>query len=267
MKANNMLTAMRSSFRSKYRTLGLVSGISVLFLCGGMQTASAAEEKEGETMEQHGAHEHGAARMTMAVTDKGLDVSLESPAANLFGFEHNAGSDEEHHTVHQTVKTLQAGETLLVISEAAECELKDVSVESSVVAHHKAEKHGEEGHDHDEKHEDGDKHDDHEKHEDGDKHDDHEKHEDGDKHDDHEKHEDGDKHDDHEGHDHDEASHSDVDASWTFTCKHPEKITSVETGFFAAFPDGFEKLDVEWLTADKAGAVKLEKDQVITFEP
>ena len=287
MKKNNELIAIKDTLFSGSRRMGLVSSLSILCLCGTMQTASATEEKHGEIVEQHGAHEHGTARMTLAVSDTGLDVSLESPAANLFGFEHNASTDEDHSVVHKAVKTLKAEGNVLTIDSSAGCKLAEVKIESSIVAAHKAEKHGDDEHKEEGEHDDKDDHDkhkeegkhgdkdDHDKHKEDGEHDDkddHDKHKEDGKHgdkDDHDKHKEGDKHDEHEKgekhKDHDESAHSDVDASWTFTCKHPEKIEAVNIGLFTAFPSGFEKLSIEWLTQEKTGAVQLKKDQRVSF--
>ena len=59
-------------------------------------TSFAAAEKHEQDMEQHGSHEHGAARLTVATTEDGLEISLESPAANVFGLEHKANTEKEH---------------------------------------------------------------------------------------------------------------------------------------------------------------------------
>ena len=45
-----------------------------------------AEHKQERV--QHGTHEHGKARLTMAKTETGVEVMLETPAANIFGFGH-----------------------------------------------------------------------------------------------------------------------------------------------------------------------------------
>jgi hypothetical protein len=199
-------------------------------------------------MEQHGAHEHGAARMTVAVTATGLEIALETPAANIFGFEHTAGSDEEHHIVHEAADKLKAADELFSFDKKAACQPDDVDIESNILAAHDKEKHSDgEHHDHEaEKHENHDKEDDN--------HDKHDEHSENEK----------DKHD-HEEHNHDDGTHSDVDVTWTFKCKQPEQLTEMRTGIFAAFPQGFEKLNVEWIDATSSGAVALEADDAVKF--
>ncbi|MEZ5535293.1 MAG: DUF2796 domain-containing protein [Thiolinea sp.] len=262
--------------RSKQLLLAGTFCLSAVF--SGNLSAKEEPDHDEHEMEQHGSHEHGAARLTVAVTDTGLEIALESPAANIFGFEHNAGDDEEQHVVHEAVHTLRAGNELFIADEAAGCKMEKITLESTIVAQHVQAKHGGEGLDEhgsyvytgsgDQEEHDHDKHEDHEKEEhDHDKHEDHEKEEhDHDKHEDHDEHkEDG---HDHEEHDHDhegEGTHSDVDVTWNFKCEQPEQLTQMETGIFAAFPKGFERLNVEWINKDAAGAVELEADGTVKF--
>lgn len=209
-----------------------------LYLCGSLLAAacSASFADEHGHMAQHGSHEHGAARLTIATTDAGLEITLESPAANLFGFEHKASSDEEHHVVHEIVEKLKDGSTLFTVDKGASCSLDGADVESSLVAHHDEVKHDAEH----------DKQADHSSHND-EKHDDHDEK----------------AHDDHDHDNHDDAggtSHSDVEATWTFHCEKPDAISAVSTQLFGTFPDGFEHIVVEWINADQAGRMELEKD-------
>ena len=222
--------------------------LSVFCLCVSTQVA-AAEKQE---MVQHGSHEHGVARLTVATTDDGLEIALESPAANLFGFEHTAKTDEEREVVHEAVEKLELGSSLFSINDAAGCAFDSAVVESGMDDDHDDHK--------DEKHSDKKEHDDHK----------HEKHSDKEEHDDHkdEKHSDKEEHDDHkhDEHDDEEKSHSDVDVTWAFKCEKPAAIESVSTKLFSAFPNGFEEIAVEWITASSAGKIELEKDGTITLK-
>ena len=210
------------------------------------------------TAEELGAHEHGAARMTIATNDKGFEISLETPSANVFGFEYMASSDEDHHTIHEAVEVLEAGNSLFLANESAACTQESVDIESAQVEAHDKAKHGDhDEHDHDEKHEK-------EGHAEKDEHKDHDKH-DHDEHDhDEEKHAEKDGHEDH---DHEEGSvHSDVDVTWNFTCKNVSEIAQVEVKLFSAFPKGFQDLDIDWVSADKAGHAELDKDGVVSLK-
>ena len=227
------------------------------------QHSEHAHEEKRDTTEdsqdriQHGSHEHGAARLTVAITDQGLEIMLESPAANLFGFEHKADDKEEQDIVHKVEEKLEAGDALFVMNDAAKCQLTNFEIESDMIASH--DEHGDEhkgGHETDQDDNHGaDKHED-EHHEDEHK-DDHDKHQ--------EEASKG-KEDDHDSHDHEkEGTHSDVDAAWAFTCENPADLKSVDTKLFSQFPKGFEQLNVEWISNDGAGILKLESDGMIKF--
>ncbi len=203
----------------------LVPLAAALLIALASQTALA--EKHGHDMEQHGSHEHGVARLTIAATEDGLEIMLESPAANVFGFEHNAKSEAEHEVVHAALETLQDGAALFAINDAAACKLESANVESAIATRHDAEKHDE--HDHDK----AEKHDEH----------------------------------DHDKHAADKSTHSDVDATWAYHCAQPAAIDSVNVKLFSAFPQGFEEIDVEWVTASNAGKAELEQDGTVSLKP
>ena len=217
--------------------------------------------------EEHAAHEHGAARLTIATNDKGVEISLESPAANVFGFEYVASSDGDHHTIHEAVKTLEQGDSLFLANASAGCKQTSIEIESAQVDAHKEAKHKDHDDHDDEKHEAHDEHDE-EKH-DATKHDDHddEKHEAHDKHDEHD-HED-EKHDDHkDAHDHEgeTTTHNDVDATWQFTCSDTKALEKLEVKLFTAFPKGFADLDIDWVTETKSGHIQLETDGIVLLK-
>jgi len=198
------------------------------------------------------AHEHGAARLTIASGEEGIEISFESPAANVFGFEHMPSSENDHAIIDKAVDLLKKGDLLFAMNESADCKFESVEVESSMIEENDDhDKHEEEGHD---KHKD----DDHKNH----KEDDHDKHE-KDDHDGH-KRDSHDKHDDHnEEH---STTHNDVDVMWQFSCKDHEAIEQVEVKLISAFPKGIEELDVDWITPSKSGHVELEKDGVVALK-
>ena len=181
------------------------------------------------------AHEHGAARLTIASGEEGVEISFESPAANVFGFEHMPSSKDDHAVIDKAVDVLKKGDLLFAMNESAGCKFESVDVESSMV----------EDDDHD-KHED----DDHDKHED----DDHDEH----KEDGHEKHDDHDKES--------SSTHNDVDVMWKFSCKDHKAIEQVEVKLISAFPKGIEELDVDWISPSKSGHVELEEDGVVALK-
>ncbi len=70
----------------------------------------------------------------------------------------------------------------------------------------------------------------------------------------------------HDTHDDEDSSHSDVDAVWAFHCEKPETIETVTIKLFSAFPNGFEDIDVEWITSAGAGKTELEQDGVVSLK-
>ena len=102
-----------------------------LTLLGLFATQLHAEETKA-THEQHGAHEHGVATLAIAVSKDGAEIVLESPAANLVGFEHTARTDEEKQKLLAATQTLQAGDKLFTLSPDAGCKLDNAAISSNV---------------------------------------------------------------------------------------------------------------------------------------
>lgn len=173
------------------------------------------EDHAHEGHEQHGTHEHGVANLSIAVGDESVEIMLQSPAANIVGFEHAASSDEDKQKLADAKAKLEAGSDLFAINDAAGCELKSTTVVSALSGH--AEEHA---HEHD-----GEKHDEHEHKEGG--------------------------------------VHSDMDATWVFTCAKPADVTEVSVKLFGAFPAGFEQINTEWITAEGASAQELSEDTTL----
>ena len=119
---------------------------TALFLALTPYSAMAEKDDHDHEIEQHSSHEHGAARLTVATTDDGLEIALESPAANVFGFGHAAKSEEEREAVHEALEKLKDGAMLFAVNTAAACSLENASVEAPSAEHHDDE------HDKEEKH-------------------------------------------------------------------------------------------------------------------
>ena len=192
------------------------TAISLLFIFtpSNGHTAEHSSHDHKEHL-QHEAHEHGVARLTLAVDGKRLEIMLESPAANLVGFEHSATTAEDKQKLVETKAKLAMGQGLFRINPEAECSLTSSEVESALF-----------------KHEDHDGHDDHGKH----------------------------------GHHEEGEGHNDIDASWLFTCADPSALKKIKTHLFTSFPGGFEKVMVEWITANYASAKTIHQDEVIELK-
>jgi Protein of unknown function (DUF2796) len=77
------------------------------------------------------AHEHGAAKLDIAVEPGRLVISLESPLDGLLGFERAPRSAAEKRAVESMVATLKAADTLFRIDPAAQCSLGLVTLTSA----------------------------------------------------------------------------------------------------------------------------------------
>ncbi|HPQ96314.1 MAG: DUF2796 domain-containing protein [Thiothrix sp.] len=226
-------------------------------------TDNVTRDTPREVREQHDAHEHGAARLTIATTDSGLEITLESPAANLFGFEHAASTEEQHHTIHSAVEILEDGSALFLTGEQAECTQNRVEMESEQIARHQQEKHGaDDTHEHTEhapESHDGDHDEDPDQQADAGQSVPQATPDDGHEHAEHDE--------DEDAHEHAQESHSDVLVNWQFACAQPQALTQLETRLFQHFPNGFTRLQVEWLSTGQAGSEVLEQDGVISLTP
>ncbi len=107
------------------------------------------DHEKHEEHEEHGSHEHGAAHMTIAVGGKGLEIQLETPAANILGFEHEASSVEDKKALKAQQAKLKKPGALFSVNEEANCVPASTKIESLLFEEHDDhadEKHSEETH-------------------------------------------------------------------------------------------------------------------------
>lgn len=71
---------------------------------------------------QHDAHVHGVAELNVVVEADALLVELNTPAANIVGFEHPPRTEAERTAIAEARETLADGAALFAPSPAAECE-------------------------------------------------------------------------------------------------------------------------------------------------
>jgi len=192
-----------------------------------------------------GAHEHGAAELLLSAEGRDVQITFNSPAQSLVGFETAAVTAEQKAAVERAEAILMAPNDLFVL-EGNSCELIDASVDlSSIVGVGNAPSQPTEHDDH------ADEHAEHteqvEEHAD-----DHINHG--------EDHASASDNHAHEHHDHDDDgdapdadSHSDVSATYTFECESDEALTRIafQRG---ALPFGLERIDVFWVTDWSQGA-------------
>ena len=200
---------------------------------------AAAEDKHDYDHDhehrQHGAHVHGVAALNLALEGNEVHIELDSPAANIVGFEHAPSSEADHAALEKAVAALKNGDQLFLFNKEAGCRMEKAMVASALLE----EEH--DGH--------GDKHSAHHDHEEKGEHA-HEKH-------------------DHEGHGHEghagEETHTDIEVVYHFECDQPGKLTQLTVELFEAFP-ATQELNVQYIIESKQGAQELTaKDHVVKF--
>jgi hypothetical protein len=173
-----------------YPTNCILRVCALLIFAQGVIASSAFAETR-----QHDAHVHGEGKLNIALAGKGLHMELESPAANVVGFEHAPENAEQKEAVHKAEERLKDGETLFVLTRQAKCKLVAAKVEQDMFEGGHEEDKDEEHHDHDEH-----------------AHDEH-------------------AHNEHEG----GSAHSEFHAQYQFTCEKPEKLKAIDVMIFSAF--------------------------------
>lgn len=180
---------------------------------------------------QHEAHVHGIGQLNLVLDGAELYIELDSPAANIVGFEHAPSSDADHAALDEAVKTLADGERLFRLTPAAGCSLDDAKTASALLDDDHA--HDDHGHADDKEHEHHD--------------------------------EDAEHAHDKEGGHGDHETHADIQATYHFTCKDPNALDGVVVELFEAFP-GNERLKAQFVVGDRQGAVDLTPaDHTIDF--
>ena len=179
---------------------------------------------------QHGAHVHGIAALNLALEGNEVWIELDSPAANIVGFEHAPSSEDDHAALDRAVAMLNDGERLFDFNDEAGCRMATASVTSELLREENEE---------------------HEGHADAEAEAEARGREE----------EEGHKHEgEHEG-----ETHSDIEAAYHFECDAPGKLTSLTVELFEAF-SGMEKINVQYVIESKQGAAELTaKDHVVKF--
>ena len=157
------------------------------------------------------AHQHGHGFLNIAIEGKSLWIELETPGADIVGFEHPARSDEDKAAIAEAKVRLDDPVSLFGIPAQASCTPEEVSVTPVGYALDTDDDHHDEddGHDHDEQvldvHE--------------------------------------------EAQDDEMESHAEFHAEYRLQCADPAAITSLTLTYFDVFP-GAEELEVTLITDD-----------------
>ena len=131
------------------RRLSVPMVLSIVLATSPIPAGSAGQHR------QHGAHLHGTGRLNLALDGRAIYVELESPAANIVGFEHTPASEAEHSAVDDAVAVLKDGDRLFRFNETAGCRLQDAKIASALIrTHHERHEHADaEAHEHNGEHE------------------------------------------------------------------------------------------------------------------
>jgi hypothetical protein len=176
-----------------------------------------------QTLYAQGAHEHGIAKLNVAVDGQSLTIELESPLANMVSFEHEPTTEEQKKEVSDMAGKLRRADEIFVPSQAAECRLTQVKLESDALdeALLSAENSGRPD-DHDHEAEGGSS--------------------------------------GHKGHDHDgdidDDAHGEIEGEFVFSCARPDKLDSMEVKLFDHF-SGFHKINVQLVSPKGQKAFEL----------
>jgi hypothetical protein len=118
-----------------------------------MPGASAEEKHEHEhEHRQHSAHVHGIAALNLALEGQEVYIELDSPAANIVGFEHAPSSKADRVALDRAVAMLKDGDRLFRFNIEAGCRMENADLTSSLLD----DEHGEHKADHE--HETQDEH-------------------------------------------------------------------------------------------------------------
>jgi hypothetical protein len=93
-----------------------------------------------------GAHEHGVARLDVAVDARRDSILLDTPLENLLGFEREPKTDAEREKVAAMVARLRAAQDLFRIDAGAGCTLSRVDLQSAALQLGRATAPSKEGH-------------------------------------------------------------------------------------------------------------------------
>jgi len=219
----------------KLNRIALALSLLAPFALAAPGIAVAEKHAHGHDHEkrQHGAHVHGIAALNLALEGDEVHVELDSPAANIVGFEHTPSSEADHAALDKAVAMLKDGDRLFRFNSEAGCRMQKAQVTSALLDDEHAEHAGEHADDHDHEKKDAHGHDEHQHEEHGQEEHGHEEHE------------------EHEG-----ETHSDIDAAYHFECAQPGKLTQLTVELFEAFP-GMQELNVQYVIESKQGAAEL----------
>jgi hypothetical protein len=93
-----------------------------------------ADKPQHEHHREHEAHVHGHVSMNMVLDGRQLLIEIESPAANIVGFEHQPSTHEQRDAVSKVIENLKKAGEHFSFPQAAQCELVSADIESELIA-------------------------------------------------------------------------------------------------------------------------------------
>lgn len=180
------------------------------------------------------AHTHGMAQMTVLYEAGQLLIELETPAANILGFEHSPQNTEQWQRLNQRKKTLTDSKNVVILQP--DCKVQSVKVELPFQEKDEAKKLSKQPAAEHPSHAHGDDHKSHHAHNNHD-------------------------YDTHSGHNAElDEAHQDIHLSYAWQCNGLEPPT-IKLQVFILYPD-FEKIQAQWITNGKQGTTTLDKNHV-----
>ena len=78
-------------------------------------------------------HQHGVGQLNVAIQGDHVEIELETPGADIVGFEHPPRTAEQKKAVQDAARTLRNGSAIFVFPAAARCKLEKTKVESGLL--------------------------------------------------------------------------------------------------------------------------------------
>ena len=91
----------------------MYSAATIIAVLSMLSSELHAEPLDHDDRHQQKAHLHGLVEMTLAIEGNTVELNLESPAANIVGFEHLASTPEQHASVTRATTILDLPQQLL----------------------------------------------------------------------------------------------------------------------------------------------------------
>lgn len=127
----------------------LFHGLLAVMIYPGMAAyAQESDQEHHHEHEYHDSHVHGTSELLLAIEGHEMEISFQSPAMNLVGFEHQPQSSQQQQQLSSAAKILGQADKLFSLPARAVCELEKADVHAPFEDEH--DDHGHEKHDEEE---------------------------------------------------------------------------------------------------------------------